>query len=48
MASLADAQALATEKTGPRKSYAIEICAGAAFAMSIGMKKGEVFVQLPT
>ncbi len=47
IASLALAQALAVAKNGPRKPYAIETCAGAAFAISIGMKNGDVFAHVP-
>src|SRR5579884_1744666 len=48
MASLPLAHALETAKSGPRKPYAIEICAEAAFAISIGMKNGVTFDQVPS
>ena len=47
IASFELAHALETAKIGPRSLYAIEICAGAALAISIGMNSGLTRAALP-
>ena len=46
-ASFELAHALETANIGPRKPYRIEICAGAALLINIGMKNGVMRLAVP-